>query len=104
MPGTFLFHAGRLILLLACAAQPTTSAIPRPPGTVITMFDFHSESLEWMVMDSPVVLRGKIQSVTPTELIVEVTERIKGEAQIGGWVKISWAGSLAPITKGADVL
>src|SRR5688572_12239752 len=75
-----------------------------------------TKSLEWMILDSKVVVVGAIRFETPDEpidilnrnrsdLLIDVSEVIKGAIKPGEQIRVSWSGpGAAPLARGQDVL
>ena len=71
--------ASRLLLLSAVLLPSTCLAQP---------LCFHHDSLDWLVIDSPVIVRAKVSSLGPiekhpklSEMRLEILESIRGDAQ-----------------------
>jgi hypothetical protein len=75
-----------------------------------------TESLEWMILDSKVVVVGAIRFETPDEpvdilnrtrsdLLIDISEVMKGAIKPGEQIRVSWSGpGAAPLARGQDVL
>lgn len=111
-----MLRAVLVVLLLMGTMQQARAQYPSGPQTVM---DFYRgvDSLEWMVLDSKVVIVGKMRFEPADDplidakfqarpqLLIDVVESIKGPLEAGATIKVAWSGrGQGPLVRGQDTL